>query len=206
MERSAHLWAVGYDDIDRAGQVRQVIVSLAGPEQYLELRDIAVLVRSPDSSLTLNGNPFSAGKHLVAHGLLGVLAGVALAAPIVNEEAIAWLFDSNPLEMSNALHIADDFKQKIADMMRPRTSALLVLDMARNMTAILGRLQGMGGTILKANVDFERASLIQSILSTKAMAQSPNPINERTSHPGPVPSLPLGAEDRQSTRRTDGGR
>jgi len=64
MERSAHLWAVGYNDVDRAGQVWQIIVSLAAPEQYLELRDIATLVRSLDGSLTLNGDPFSAGKYL----------------------------------------------------------------------------------------------------------------------------------------------
>jgi len=169
MDKSAHLWAVGYDDVDRASQVRQVIVSLAGQEQCLELRDIAVLVRSPDGSLTLNGDPFSECKHLVAHGLLGVLAGIALAAPMVTDEAVAWLFDSASPEMSNVLHIDDGFKQRIAHMMRPETSALLVLDMAQNMTAILTRLRGMGGTILKTNVDSERASLIQSILSAKAI-------------------------------------
>jgi uncharacterized membrane protein len=145
----------------------------------------------------LNGDPFSAAKHLVTHGLLGILAGIALAAPIVSEEAVARLFDSNQPEMSSALHIDDTFKQKIAHMMRPGTSALLVLDMAQNMTAIVGRLQGLGGTILKTNVDFERASLIQSILSTKAIAQNPNPTSERTSHAGPVPSLPSGAEGKQ---------
>jgi uncharacterized membrane protein len=52
-------------------------------------------------------------------------------------------------------------------MIRPGTSALLVLDVAENLNAIRGRLQGLGGRILKTNVDIERANLIQSTLARK---------------------------------------
>ena len=167
MTTSAHLWAVGYDDIDRASQVRQVIVSLADPQRYLQLLDIAILVRSADGSLTFNEKPFSASRHILGHGTLGLLAGFALAVPMLNDEAVSWLLESTAPEESRSLGINEDFKQEIASMVRLGTSALLVLDVAENMNAILPRLQGLGGHILKTNVDIERAKLIQSTLARK---------------------------------------
>lgn len=167
MTASAHLWAIGYDDIDRARQVKEVIISLAGSQRYLQLLDIAILTRSADGSLTFNGKPFSASRHVVGNGTLGLLAGFALAVPMLSDEAVARLMDSTAPEVSNSLGIDERFKQEIASMIRPGTSALLVLDVAENMKAILGRLQGLGGKILKTNVDIERANLIQSTLARK---------------------------------------
>ncbi len=50
MTKSANLWAVGYDDMERANQVREEIVSLGWDKQYLILQDIAVVVRHPNVS------------------------------------------------------------------------------------------------------------------------------------------------------------
>ena len=49
--------------------------------------------------------------------------------------------------------------------MRPGTSALFVLDSEGDMDAILHAIRGLGGTVLKTNVDMERARLIQSTLA-----------------------------------------
>jgi len=168
MASSAHLWAVGYGDVDRAGQVRDVIVSLAGAEPNLSVLDIAILAQSPDGSLTLNGEAFSAGNLVTRHGLLGLLTSFALAVPLLTDDAVRWELNSTVPEMSKALGIDEKFKHEIASMMRPGTSALLVLDVAQNMNTILPRLQGLGGRILKTNVDIERANLIQSTLARKS--------------------------------------
>jgi len=58
--------------------------------------------------------------------------------------------------------------------MKPGTSALFVLDDDGDMDAILHTIQGLGGTVLKSNVDLERARLIQSTLaaaSSEAVAK-----------------------------------
>ncbi len=169
MATSAHLWAVGYDDVTRAQRTRDVIVALAGPQQYLRLLDIAIIVRSPDGSLTFNGNPFSARHHLLGNGTLGLLAGFALAVPMLSDDALTRMMDSVAPDGSNSLGIDETFKQDIASMIRPGTSALLVLEVAENPSAIFDHLQGLGGTILKTNVDLERANLIQSTLARKMM-------------------------------------
>jgi uncharacterized membrane protein len=167
---SAHLWAIGYDDKNRAIQLRNVIVSLAGPEHSLRLLEIAVLVRSPDGSLIFNGKPFAADNHLVRGGILGLLAGFALAVPLLTDEAVARLFDSPLSQIQESVGINDQFKEEIASMLRPGTCAVLVLDVAENLNAILSRLRGMGGTILKSNVDLQRAHMIQSTLAQKTIA------------------------------------
>ena len=167
---SAHLWGVGYGDIDRADQVRKVILSLTDPEHALRLLDVAVLVRSQDNRLLLNGTVFPTGNRAWRHGTLSLLAGFALAVPLFSEEAVEALFDWSGRDLSHAVGIDEIFQKGIAAMMRPGTSALLVLDIAENVNAILSQLRGLGGTILKTNVDLERANLIQATLAEKAFA------------------------------------
>jgi len=52
--------------------------------------------------------------------------------------------------------------------MKPGKSALLVLDNEGDMEVILHKIRGLGGTVLKTNVDLERAKLIQSTLAAAA--------------------------------------
>jgi uncharacterized membrane protein len=165
MTTSAHLWAVGYDNADRAAQAQRVVTSLGGPERALQLLEIAALTRLPEGLFLLDGKPFLTGNQVLRLGALGLLAGFALAVPLLSDEAVARLFDSTEREIGNTLGIDEKFKRDIATMLRPGTSALLVLDVAENMNAILPRLRGLGGRILKTNVDIERANLIQSTLA-----------------------------------------
>ena len=50
--------------------------------------------------------------------------------------------------------------------MQPGTSALFVLDEVGEMDNILQAIQGLGGTVLKTNVDLDRARLVQSALAS----------------------------------------
>ena len=62
MTTSAHLWAIGYDDMTRAAQTREAITSLGWGNgragKYLILEDIAVVVRHADGSFTFDREPF----------------------------------------------------------------------------------------------------------------------------------------------------
>ncbi|HUL11748.1 MAG TPA: DUF1269 domain-containing protein, partial [Methylococcaceae bacterium] len=55
--------------------------------------------------------------------------------------------------------------REVEKLMAPGTSALFVLDHEGHMDMILHRIRGLGGTVLKTNVDAERAKLIQSTLA-----------------------------------------
>jgi uncharacterized membrane protein len=56
-------------------------------------------------------------------------------------------------------------RREVEGLIKPGTSVLFVLDEVGNMDSILRGIRGLGGTVLKTNVDIERAKLIQSTLA-----------------------------------------
>lgn len=171
MSTDAHLWAVGYDDMERAEKVREEIINLGwGPGQggkSLILLDIAVVVRQPDGTFTFDRNPFPSAGNIMAATAVGFLAGLVVAAPITGA-TIGALIGSAGTIVATQAGIDDDFVRDVKALMKPGTSALFVLDREGDMTAILQAIQGLGGTVLKSNVDVERAKLIQSTLAASA--------------------------------------
>jgi uncharacterized membrane protein len=158
-----HLWAVGYHDMERAEQVRGEIARL-GERGCLILLDTAVVVRYPDGSVTLNGEPFVAPVRFRGHSFAALLAGLALGAPPLTGPAAGALVRSTGGPAAD-LGIDDHFVSEVQALMRPGTSALFVLDREGDMPAILNGIRGLGGTVLKSNVDLKRAELIQSTLA-----------------------------------------
>jgi uncharacterized membrane protein len=167
VSNKAHLWAVAYDDPARAEQVREELTRLGGGEQYLLLLDTAILVRELDGSCTLDRKPFPVTANILGGGTLGFLAGLALAAPITGA-AIGALLGCAASTVANRLGIEDAFIRDVERIMRHGTSALLVLDAEGNMDVILHAIRGLGGTVLKTNVDLERAKLVQTTLSARS--------------------------------------
>ena len=48
MTATADLWAIGYDDMQRADEIREEIVRLGWDTHYLNLLDVVVVVRRGD--------------------------------------------------------------------------------------------------------------------------------------------------------------
>jgi uncharacterized membrane protein len=171
MKTETHLWAIGFDDIDRADQVRDKIIEMgwgAGKAgKYLILEDIAVVIRHLDGSFTFDRKPFPGIANIVAATGAGFLAGLVLAAPITGAAIGAILGGAGTVAASRA-GISDVFVRDVETIMKPGSSALFVLDDAGDMDMILHKIQGLGGTVLKSNVDTERARLIQETLLSAA--------------------------------------
>jgi len=161
---SGHLWAIGYDDMERADQVRDDITRIGWDEHYLLLSDVAVVVRHPDGSLTVDREPFPAVANIVACSAVGFLAGLVVAAPLAGA-AIGAALGGAGSSAAATVGIGDDFIRDVEAMMKPGTSALFVLDNEGDMDVILHTIRGLGGTVLKTNVDVERAKLIQTTLA-----------------------------------------
>jgi uncharacterized membrane protein len=164
MPTCGHLWAIGYDDMGRAAQVRKEIIRLS-ERHCLILLDTAVAVRYPDGSVTLDGEPFVCLTSHRGHTLANFLAGLALGAPPLTGAAVGALQRGTGTAASAAAGIGEDFVNEVGLMMKPGTSALFVLDEERDMEAILEGIRGLGGTVLKTTVDLTRAKLIQSTLA-----------------------------------------
>jgi uncharacterized membrane protein len=165
MSEFPHLWALGYDDMGRADQVREEIIRLGWQESYLILKDVAVVVRHPDGSFTFDRKPFPAVTNILGCTTVGFLAGLVLAAPLTGAAIGALVGGAGTAAAGSGAGISDDFVREVKDLMRPGTSALFVLDAEGDMDEILHAIRGLGGTVMKTNVDLERAKLIQSALA-----------------------------------------
>ena len=172
MTKSEHLWAIGYDDIGRAEQVRDEIISLGWDTHYLDLLDVAVVVRHPDGSFTCNREPFPAVANILGCTVVGFLAGLVLLAPLTGAAVGALLGGAGTAASVAAVGIGDDFVREVEGLMQPGTSALFVLDSEGDMEVILHTIQGLGGTVLRSNVDAKRAKLIQSTLAAASADMS----------------------------------
>ena len=161
---AGHLWAIGYADMGRANQVKDEIIRLGWDEPYLFLSDVAVVVRHHDGSFTLNREPFPAVPNVVGTTTVGFIVGLVLGVPIAGA-AVGALLGGVGTGVNAAVGIAADFVREVEGMMKPGTSAIFVLDSQGDMDVILHGIRGLGGTVLKTNVDVERARLIQSTLA-----------------------------------------
>ena len=149
----------------RANQVRDEIVRLGWDKHYLMLDDVAVVVRHPDGSFTLNREPFPAASNVLGCSVVGFLAGLVVGAPLVGATIGAMVGGAGSVAVLASVGIGDDFIGEVKAMMKPGTSAIFVLDDEGDMDVILHKIRGLGGTVLKTNVDRERAQLIQSTLA-----------------------------------------
>jgi uncharacterized membrane protein len=169
MMTAAHLWAIGYDDVTRADQIRDEIARLgwgAGRAgKHFVLLDTAVVVRHSDGSFTLDREPFRGVENILACTVVGFLAGLAVAVPLTGATVGAVLGGAGTAASAATAGIGEEFVREVEALMKPGTSALFVLDDAGDMEVILHTIQGLGGTVLKTNVDVQRAKLIQSALA-----------------------------------------
>ena len=165
MTKCGHLWAIGYDDLGRAEQLRRECIRLS-EKHCLVLLDTAVVLRYADGSVTLDGEPFVAAVHLGGHTFASFLAGLVLGAPPLTGAAVGTLVRDTG--GAAAVGIDKDFVCEVEALMKPGTSALFVLDKEGDMEAILQGIRGLRGMVLKTIVDLERARLIQSTLAASA--------------------------------------
>jgi uncharacterized membrane protein len=131
-----------------------------------------VVVRHPDGSFTCNREPVPAVANILGCTAVGFFAGLVLLAPLPGAIVGALLGCAGTAASVAAVGIGDDFVRKVEGLMRPGTSALFVLDSEGDMEMILHAIRGLGGTVLKTNVDLDRARLIQSALAAASTDRS----------------------------------
>ena len=174
MTSTAHLWAVGYDDIQGASRAREVISDLAWntPDvaKYLVLEDVAVVERHADGSFTVNRTPLSAIANISGFTVAGLLAGAVVSAPLIGA-TIGTVISSVGMAIAAVTkRLSPDFIKEIEQRMKPESSALFVLDYQGDLEVILHAIRGLGGTVLKTNVSDELAKLVQSTLASNSTA------------------------------------
>src|SRR5262245_54683206 len=167
MTSDKHLWAVAYDDMEGANRVRDEIVRLGWDKNRLLLDDVVVVVRHRDGSFSLDREQFPSAANVLGASAVGFIAGLVLGVPITGAAIGAMVGGAGTALSVTSAGIGKDFVAEVQQSMKPGTSALFVLDTGGDMEVILHVIRGLGGTVLKTNVDVERARLIQSTLAAR---------------------------------------
>ena len=97
--------------------------------------------------------------------MVGFVAGLVVGAPLTGATIGAMVGGAGTVAVLASAGIGDDFVKEVKTLMKPGTSAIFVLDDEGDMDVILHKIRGLGGTVLKTNVDLEHAQLIQSTLA-----------------------------------------
>ena len=163
MKSAGNLWAVAYDDPNRAAEVRAELQALE-ERQFLLVEDMAVVVRDPDGSFRLDRERFPYFGNIAGSSLAGFLAGLVVLAPFTGA-AIGALVGGAGDAIAARVGIAEEFIREVEGLMKPGTSALFLLDVGGDLDVVDYRIRGLGGTILKTNVDPKRAKEVQAALA-----------------------------------------
>jgi len=169
MKSAGNLWAVAYDDPNRAAEVRAELQALE-ERQFLLVEDMAVVVREADGSFRLDRERFPFVGNIAGCSLVGFLAGLVVLAPFTGA-AIGAAVGSAGSAIAARVGIGEDFIREVEGLMKPGTSVLFLLDVGADMDVVLYRIRGLGGTILKTNVDAEYAKQIQATLAASPAAE-----------------------------------
>jgi uncharacterized membrane protein len=162
------LWAVCFNDLAAAEKARAVVCELQ-ETQCLALDDVVLVTRLPDGSLKLDRDLCPVLAASGGCGLFGLLVGLVAGQPLIGAAAGA-LLGGAVAAASARLGIDKEFVRAVEASMTPGTSVLFVMDEWGNREAALYQLGGLGGKVLKTNVDPEWAQQVQAALAAAPAA------------------------------------
>lgn len=158
------LWAVGYDTPTRAGEVRARLMEIK-PE-HLILADAVVVVRRPDGTFHFERQQNSPELNILGGGVLGALVGLVVLHPLAGA-AIGSALGAAASLIGEHVGIDEDFIGAVQGLMQPGSSVLFLLANSVDEEVVLHQIQGLGGTILKTNVDRVLAERVRQALASR---------------------------------------
>ncbi|MBX9623677.1 MAG: DUF1269 domain-containing protein [Gemmataceae bacterium] len=160
-----NLWALGYDDPDRAREVRAQILGFEDLHG-LHVNDAVVVARLADGSFTLaRDEQPTAATGVAGFGFLGLVIGAVVLQPLAGAVVGAALGGLG-VGLAKRLGIDDAFVREVRGLMRPGTSALFLLTRTDNPEAVVRHITGLGGAVVKTNVHADLARQVQEALDT----------------------------------------
>jgi uncharacterized membrane protein len=161
----SQLWVIGYDQVDRAGQVRDQLWKIE-EARLLVIEDMVVAVRPPDGPLKLHHELHPILEAILRGSLMGFLVGLLVLRPLAGA-AVGALLTAAILGLKRP-GISRAVVREVGAATRPGTSTLFLLDRAKDLDDLLPRLRGFGGKVLKTNVDLHAAQRMQEALNAPA--------------------------------------
>ncbi|HJZ60224.1 MAG TPA: DUF1269 domain-containing protein [Gemmataceae bacterium] len=162
MNEAGNLWAVVFDKPAAAEQARAVVRALEDFHCLL-VDDVAIVTRLPDGSFKFDRERHPGLAVAGSCGLIGFLAGLVVAQPLAGA-VVGTLVGSALAAAGTRVGISDEFVREVEALMTPGATVLFVMDEWGDREAVLYQLRGLGGKVLKTNVDPGWAREVQAAL------------------------------------------
>jgi uncharacterized membrane protein len=163
MATASNLWALGFIDHASAEKARAAVCGLQDA-QCLALDDVVLVTRLPDGSFKLDRDPCPVLGASGGGALFGFLAGLVVGQPLIGAAA-GGLLGGAVAAATSRIGIDAEFVSAVETLMTPGASVLFVMDEWGDREAILYQLGGLGGKVLKTNVDPEWVKQVQAALA-----------------------------------------
>jgi uncharacterized membrane protein len=155
---------IGFPDEKRAQEAWEELVKLQR-DYLVDLDDAAIVRRDQKGKLHVT----TPAHHAVAWGSFsglfwGVLIGLLFLGPFAPLAGVAGGLMGAALGTGEGLAIKDDFKQRVRDLVRPGTSAILVILRKVTFDKFVEALQPYGGTILQTSLPHDEEQRLMEAL------------------------------------------
>ncbi len=168
------LIVVGYEDMFKAEEVRMTLQKMQ-KDYLIDLEDAAVAVKDENGKVKLHQAINLTAVGALSGGFWGSLVGLIFLNPL-----LGLAVGASAGAVSGALTdigVNDDFMKKLAETLKPGSSALFIL--VRKMTAdkVLEEVAGTGGTVLQSSLTNEDEAKLQAALSQLKVGSIPADAN-----------------------------
>jgi uncharacterized membrane protein len=158
------LIVIGYPGENTAQKVWEELVKLEH-DYLVDLEDAAIIRRDQKGKLHIT----TPAHHAVAWGTFsglfwGVLIGLLFLFPLAPVVGVAGGIMGAALGSAENLGVKGDFKQRVQDLVKPGTSAILVIYRKATYDKFVEALRPYGGTILKTSLSHEAEQQLMRIL------------------------------------------
>jgi uncharacterized membrane protein len=143
---------IGYPDEERAQDVWDELLKLQR-DYLVDLEDAAIIRRDQKGKLHIT----TPAHHAVAWGTFsglfwGVLIGLLFLFPLAPVVGVAGGIMGAALGAAGNLGIKDEFRQRVQDLVRPGTSAIVVIVRKVTTDKFFETLRPYGGTVLQTSL------------------------------------------------------
>lgn len=148
----SELIVIGYPDEETAEKVWKELVALER-DYLVDLEDAAVIRRDDKGKLHVTTPAHHTATWGALSGLFwGVLLGLIFFFPIAPLVGVAGGLMGAAIGKAGDLGIQDDFKQRVQELVKPGTSAILVIVRKATPDKFIEALKPYGGEILQSSL------------------------------------------------------
>jgi len=155
------LFAIAYDDIYKAEEVRLTLAKLQR-EHLIELDDAAVVVKDKEGKVKLKQAINLTAAGAASGGFWGLLIGTLFLVPLFGA-AVGAASGAIGGALSD-IGVDDNFMRELGETMKAETSALFILVRKVTPDKVLDEVSKYGGKILRTSLSKDDEEQLQAVL------------------------------------------